>query len=282
MIVSMSNPQVKMIMHLQAKSRARHDNGIFVAEGLRLVEEIPKEKLVKAYYAQGSDSKVLELAAMLDAEEMDEKVFKKISSTQTPQGILAIAHIPQWTLDDILLQKSECNDGHKGDSDAHQKGFSEASGCPAKTIMILEDIQDPGNLGTIIRTGEGAGIAGILATRKTVDLTNPKTVRSTMGSIFRVPYVVTDDLHETIQSLKQRGFMIYAAALEGSVPYDAPDYTLPSAFLIGNEGNGLTASALAEADKAVRIPMGGKVESLNAAIASAIFMYEARRQKGLI
>ena len=145
--------------------------------------------------------------------------------------------------------------------------------------MILEDIQDPGNLGTILRTGEGAGISGIIATRGTADLTNPKTVRSTMGSIFRVPYVVTDDLHETILSLKQRGFTIYAAALEGSVLYDVPDYTAPSAFLIGNEGNGLTAEAYAAADKAVRIPMSGMVESLNAAVASAILMYEARRQK---
>jgi TrmH family RNA methyltransferase len=173
-----------------------------------------------------------------------------MSSTQTPQGIIAIVRKPEWSLDDI----------------------------GGKTIMILEDIQDPGNLGTIIRTGEGAGIGGIIVTRGTADITNPKTVRSTMGSIFRVPFVVTDDLHETIRLFRQRGFSIYAAALEGSIPYDEPDYTRPSAFLVGNEGNGLTAAARAEADKAVRIPMGGKVESLNAAIASAILMYEARRQ----
>ncbi len=255
MISSLSNPQVKEIVLLQTKPRARRDSGLFVAEGLRLVEEIPDNYLVKAFFAEGSDPGIIELAAKINAEEVSENVFRKMSSTQTPQGILAVARRPDWTLEDVC----------------------KAPVC--RTIMILEDIQDPGNLGTIIRTGEGAGISGIIATHGTADLTNPKTVRSTMGSIFRVPYVVTDDLHETILSLKQRGFTIYAAALEGSVLYDVPDYTAPSAFLIGNEGNGLTAEAYAAADKAVRIPMSGMVESLNAAVASAILMYEARRQK---
>lgn len=250
MITSITNPQVKEVVQLQTKPRARRDSGLFVAEGLRLVEEIPERNLVKAFFSEESDPRIRELAGRLHAEEVSENVLRKMSSTQTPQGIIAIVRKPEWSLDDI----------------------------GGKTIMILEDIQDPGNLGTIIRTGEGAGIGGIIVTRGTADITNPKTVRSTMGSIFRVPFAVTDDIHETIRLLRQRGFSIYAAALESSIPYDEPDYTHPSAFLVGNEGNGLTAAARAEADKAVRIPMGGKVESLNAAIASAILMYEVRRQ----
>lgn len=145
--------------------------------------------------------------------------------------------------------------------------------------LILENVQDPGNLGTMFRTGEGAGISGVIMDKCTVDIYNPKTIRSTMGSIFRLPFYITEDLHETIRQLQRRKICVYAAHLEGSVCYDEPDYRTGTAFLIGNEGNGLTAETTRLADAYIRIPMGGQLESLNAAMAAGILMYEANRQR---
>ena len=115
--------------------------------------------------------------------------------------------------------------------------------------------------------------------RTTVDLFHPKTIRSTMGSIYRVPFFVTDDLGETAEHLRERGVEIYAAHLRGSVPYDEPCYRGATAFLIGNEGNGLSEETAARADARIRIPMEGEVESLNAAVSASLLMYEVNRQR---
>lgn len=146
-------------------------------------------------------------------------------------------------------------------------------------LMLLEDIQDPGNLGTILRTGEGAGIDGVIMSRDTADIYNPKTIRSTMGSIYRVPFLYVSSLSDMIAELKQKKITVYAAHLKGKQWYDQADYSGGSAFLIGNEGNGLKEETAALADSYIKIPMGGKVESLNAAMASGILMYEASRQR---
>ena len=145
--------------------------------------------------------------------------------------------------------------------------------------MILETLQDPGNLGTIIRASEGAGITGIVMNRETADIYNPKVIRSTMGSVFRVPFFYTDDLEQTVLDLKARGIRVFAAHLAGKNNYEQEDYTGNTAFLIGNEGNGLTEKLSNMADTWVKIPMAGKVESLNAAIAASILMFETARQR---
>ena len=145
--------------------------------------------------------------------------------------------------------------------------------------MILENLQDPGNLGTILRAGEGAGITGVIMSRDTVDIYNPKVVRSTMGSAFRVPFLYTDDLPGTVRELKAGGIRLFAAHLEGRNNYEEEDYTGNTGFLIGNEGNGLTEELSAPADAWVKIPMAGKVESLNAAVAASILMFETARQR---
>ena len=145
-------------------------------------------------------------------------------------------------------------------------------------MLVLENLQDPGNLGTILRTGEGAGINGIIMSRETVDIYNPKVTRSTMGSIFRIPFVYVDDLFEVTQMMKDRKITTYAAHLNGT-DYTRESYTSGTAFLIGNEGNGLTDELTDKAQKKIKIPMCGKVESLNAAMASGLLVYEARRQR---
>ena len=148
----------------------------------------------------------------------------------------------------------------------------------APFLMILEDLQDPGNMGTILRTAEGAGVTGIILSKNCVDLYNPKVIRSTMGSIYRMP-VMQADLLEILPVLKENKIQTYAAHLKGKNWYHEEDYTEGTAFLIGNEGNGLSDELSDSADCLIKIPMEGKVESLNAAMAAGILMYETARQR---
>ena len=189
-------------------------------------------------------------------EIVDDKVFKSLSDTVTPQGVLCLISMKDWSLEEIL------------------------EGVENPLLMILEDLQDPGNLGTIIRTGEGAGITGVILSRTSVDVFNPKVIRSTMGSVYRVPVLYVDSIEKEVLSvLKTHGITTYAAHLKGKNNYDQEDYGKGTAFFIGNEGNGLTDSLTACADTLIKIPMEGQVESLNAAMASGILMYEAARQR---
>ena len=139
------------------------------------------------------------------------------------------------------------------------------SAVPDPLLILLEDIQDPGNLGTIFRAGEGAGVSGIVMSSGTVDIYNPKTIRSTMGSVYRMPFMYTPDMGKTIAELKRKKIAVYAAHLQGARVYDTCDYKKASAFLIGNEANGLRDETAKLADTAIKIPMAGQVESLNAA-----------------
>ena len=148
----------------------------------------------------------------------------------------------------------------------------------APFLMILEDLQDPGNMGTILRTAEGAGVTGIILSKNCVDLYNPKVIRSTMGSIYRMP-VMQADLLEILPVLKENKIQTYAAHLKGKNWYHEEDYTEGTAFFIGNEGNGLSDELSDSADCLIKIPMEGKVESLNAAMAAGILMYETARQR---
>ena len=144
---------------------------------------------------------------------------------------------------------------------------------------MLHQLQDPGNLGTMLRTGEGAGITAVIMSKKTADLFNPKTIRSTMGSVYRMPFLYVEDVVSLKAELEQKGIRTFAAHLKGKNSYDQENYQGGTAFLIGNEGNGLTEEAAEAADCLIRIPMCGKVESLNAAMAAGILMYEAARQR---
>ena len=146
----------------------------------------------------------------------------------------------------------------------------------SKLYVILDDIRDPGNMGTIIRTAEAAG-AGVIMSPGCVDLFNPKVIRATMGSVFRVKMAVCDPL-EAVKVLKERGTVVCAAALDGSVPYKEASYGESNAFIIGNEANGVSLPVQEAADIRVRIPMKGRVESLNAAVSAAILCYNLTEQ----
>lgn len=218
--------------------------------------EAPKEWVEKVYVSEAltSDKELMKKAETLPFEIVADSVFRQMSDTQTPQGVLTVLRKPSYTIEDIL----------KGEN---------------PLIMILEDLQDPGNAGTILRTGEGAGVSGVLLTKTCVDITNPKVIRSTMGSIYRMPFLYVENVVSLKGKLKERKICTFAAHLQGKNFYDEESYTGGTAFLIGNEGKGLTQETSESADCLIRIPMCGKVESLNAAMASGILMYEAARQR---
>lgn len=216
--------------------------------------EIPKDRLLEVYLTQEFENKYEEVLKDYSYELVSENVLKALSDTQTPQGVFALVKRQEMKLDEILgLEQEPC-------------------------FFLLENLQDPGNLGTIIRTSEGAGVTGILITKDTVDPYNPKVIRSTMGAIFRLPIVVIEDMDEVLAAFKERGITSYAAHLGGSVFYDY-DYRKGCVFFIGNEGNGLSEELTARADCKIKIPMMGQVESLNAAVASTVLMYEMMRQR---
>lgn len=261
MITSPGNARIKAIVRMRQKAKARKEADAFLAEGVKMFLEAPVSRILEVYISESfscpdavQNQMVMEKLKTVSAEYVSEEVFSKISDTCSPQGILCIMRAYHYELDDML----------RGDS---------------PLLLLAEDIQDPGNLGTMIRTGEGAGIDGVICSRDTVDLYNPKTIRATMGSIYRVPFLYADDLHAAMRELQERGVRIFAAHLRGEQSYDACDYTGGTAFLIGNEGNGLKQETADLADCYMKIPMAGEVESLNAGIAAAVLMYEAARQR---
>ncbi len=264
MISSTGNARVKKIAEYAKKAKARKEDGVFIVEGIRMLREVPFDLLREVYVTKhfmenvsGEDRKLIDEISKSDGatlEEVTDDVMKKMADTQTPQGVLAIVRQNRWTLEDMLSGNA--------------------------LLLILENIQDPGNLGNMFRTGEGAGVTGIIMSSDMADVYNPKVVRSTMGAIFRVPFLYVDSIPEFTRKLhNEHGINCYAAHLKGKKNYDEIDYKKPSAFLIGNEGNGLTKEAADAASEYVLIPMLGKVESMNAATSAAILTFEAARQR---
>lgn len=273
MITSTSNQNIKEVVQLRKKSKMRSQAGIFLVEGIRMIQEIPHGQLVKLYVTEGFYKKYKEeLGKVPYTELVSDHVFEYMSDTKTPQGVLGIVKQAKYSMDEIL---------GKGVSKADAVSGLDKSGNVQRAphLMVLDNLQDPGNLGTIFRTAEAAGVTGIIMSRDCVDIYNPKTIRSTMGAIYRMPFLYAEDLKETIDALKEQGIQIYAAHLDGKNFYDKEDYRGGTAFLIGNEGNGLRREIAECADIWIRIPMAGRAESLNAAIAAAILMFETCRQR---
>ncbi len=257
MINSTSNKQVRHVVNLCTKAKARREERLYVAEGLRMCREYaPKEVeslyVTEAFLSQPENRKWLESYTY---ETVTDAVMKVMADTRTPQGVLAVVRQKDYRLEDML------------------------AGGRSSFLMLIENIQDPGNLGTIVRAGEGAGITGIVMSRDTADIYNPKVIRSTMGSVLRVPFVYVDSFSEACCRIKQAGVRLFAAHLKGANNYDGEAYTEPVGFMIGNEANGLTDEAASLADCCVKIPMAGRVESLNAAVAASVLMFEAARQR---
>ena len=265
-ITSVNNEKVKRVNKIMSSAKERRYSGKYLVEGLRMVREVPSNDLDQLFMTQAffdkhvaPDPRMMKLVnRAVDRGQsfiVSELVLRKIAQTEKPQGIVALVNMKEYKLEDIIETKDE-----------------------TPFILIVERLQDPGNMGTIIRTAEGAGVTGILVSYDSVDIYSPKVVRSTMGSIFRKKIVITYDILGDIDRMKEAGIKIFGMHLDGRSIYDE-DLTIPSAYLIGNEGAGLSEKVSKKADKLLRIPMLGKVESLNAAASATIISYESLRQR---
>ncbi len=251
-ITSAKNAHVKHVKQLINNAKARRESGLFVVEGRRLCGEARLDLLKEVYISEDYEHTVPAAEDGMNFR-ITEEVFTSMTDTKTPQGVLMVLKQPVWP----------------------QEGFFRKDGL----YLFLETIQDPGNLGTIFRTAEAAGVSGIVMNRECADLFSPKTIRSTMGSIFRMPYLMTEDLFYTMRLARTFGVRLYAADLRGKENYTEADFSTGTAFVIGNEGNGLTPEARSQSDHLIKIPMDGEVDSLNAGVAAAVLLFEAKRQR---
>lgn len=259
-IVSATNPRVKQWSQLLTK-RGREEQGCFLLEGVHLTLEAFRsgEELPTVLYSLEKGISA-ELASFREAGRsrtewigVSDAVLSKCTETQTPQGIVSVCRKLRWTWEDILNR-------------------------PDALVVAVDAIQDPGNLGTIIRSADAVGASGILLGRGTVDLYNPKTVRATMGSLFHLP-VAEGDLRTVLPAAKAKGIRLVGTRLGASRHCYELDLTEPVWLLMGNEGSGLSPDIEAYVDTDVIIPMRGKAESLNVAMAASVLLYEAMRQR---
>ncbi len=258
MIESTSNGQYKRIRKLMRQSKARQGEKVFVAEGIKILREASERGLLQSVYVSESlweSETSIPLDDAIPVEVIRDHIFTQLSDTVHPQGVLGIVKMPEYDRDCMMQD-------------------------PDAKLLCLEDVRDPGNMGTMIRTAEGAGMSGIILSSSCVDIYNPKVVRATMGSLLRVPYYICDDLPSEITKLQAEGVCFYAAHLGGSRLYYDVSYEGRIGILIGNEAHGLSDGVADQADELIKIPMQGKLESLNAAVSAALIMYEATRRQG--
>lgn len=245
-ITSTENKIYKQTKKLLNRSE-RNKTKMFIAEGQRIVEDAVKANIVEyIFVSENFDGEKYDYPTYI----VSNKMFAALSDTETTQGIIAVCRMTDYNMEEI------CCD----------------------TLLVCDGVSDPGNLGTLIRTAECSGVGGVILLKGTVDPYSPKVVRSTMGSIFRMPvyFAQIGDLTEYIS-----GYSIVATVLDGSM--DLYDIKFPekTAVVVGNEAHGVSAEVAAMANIRTLIPMCGNSESLNASVAGSVVMYEIFRQKRL-
>ena len=255
MITSASNQKIKQVKLLLSSAKERRLKGVFIAEGIKMFNEAPRERLKQVFVSESALKDIDVNSLSCEVETVADDIYKKMSDTVTPQGVLCVIEQNNIAAEEFLKE--------------HRKGNLR--------LLILEGIQDPGNLGTMIRTAEAAGFDAIIADKNTADVYNPKVIRSTMGSVYRVPVYYSEDLIALLDKLAAENVQLIAAHLKGTADYDKTGYLERVGVMIGNEGRGLSEIAASKASLKVRIPMCGRVESLNAAIAAALMMFEANK-----
>lgn len=260
LITSSSNKFIKEVKGLN-KKRDRFKKGLYFIEGIRLVEDsIESNESIEYILYSDRLHETLEGRKLFDRlkdnfkyYKINHDLFREISDTESPQGILAVIRMKKFTLEDITKEKS--------------------------FIVFLDRLQDPGNMGTIIRSADALGASGIIVSKGSVDIYNPKVVRSTMGSLFHLPIIQVKESVETIAKLKDLGVKVLATSVEKAKYCYDTDLTEKILIIIGNEGNGISDELFKISDESIIIPMEGKSESLNVAMASSIIMYEVLRQR---
>ena len=290
-ITSTGNKLIREVRDLEKKARARRESGLFIAEGERLCSEIPPAYIERIFVADDYDGRLPEFAGEVSHDAQSTQTSAEAGSNTAlasrhplrssqageqrnpaAQRAPKIFQVPR----ELMEHMSDTKNSQGILAVVRQKTYTE---LPGDFFLILDTLQDPGNMGTIFRTAEAAGVDGILMNRDCVDVYSPKVVRATMGAMFRMPFMVSDDLPAEIQHMKSEGVQVYAAHLRGTKNHWDFDYRTPTAFMIGNEGNGLQDEIAALADTYLRIPMMGHTESLNAGVAASVLMYEALRQR---
>lgn len=247
-ITSKDNEIIKNIKKLKEK-KYRLDS--YIVEGIKMVKEAISENQEIALIAIREDFKIDFDIKNIKTVTISNKIFNDISDVKTPQGILAV------------IKKNQNNQ-----IETNQE-----------YILALDSLQDPGNMGTIIRTADSANINQIIINKTTVDPYSPKVIRSTMGAIYRTNIIEVEDLKATLKEMKLKGFQIITTDLKATQSIYDINYNNKTVVVIGNEANGVSQEILQTADKKVIIPMLGKTESLNASIAASIMIYEYVRQK---
>jgi len=264
--LSASNPRIASLRRLSGRRKARLEAGRFIVEGPVPISELltAGAELVELYvdleqWAQVDDGSPLRVvvrdadAAGVPVWGLTSAVFSSVSDTNAPQGALALA---------IRAV-------------APMSAMVELDG----PVLVLVDISDPGNAGTLVRAAEAAGCAGVVFAGTSTDPFGPKAVRAAAGSIVRLPVVEAPDISEMLAELRRAGRTIVATVVSGGVAPDLSDLSVPLALLIGSEAHGLSAEAVAGCDVSVTIPMQSTVESMNAAVAGAVVLFEAARQR---
>ncbi|SHN87687.1 TrmH family RNA methyltransferase [Desulfitobacterium chlororespirans] len=263
MLTSLQNEQVKYVVNLH-KRKFREENGEFLIEGWRFVEEglARGAHLTKVFFcAEHKNAAWPQLAAALQDKEVpiievDGRVLRKMSDTENPQGILAVVKQPKWTWDDFITVRDRQD---------------------LSLLLILDGVQDPGNCGTILRTALAAGVTHVCLTEGTVDLYNLKVLRSTMGAIFSLKILTHCRPEEILKVCQNQKRPIFVGDIEGTDLYET-HFAQPMALVVGNEGNGPSAAFRGPGMKRITIPMSHQVESLNVAMATGIILYELRRR----
>jgi len=241
MITSVKNDKVKAWKKLH-KRKDRMKTKTFLIEGFHLLEEALKSSWVIREVIVQRGVKLPEWSKQLPLAEVSEHVFSRISQTETPQGIAAVAE----------MKETQSTEG--------------------SFLLLIDAVQDPGNLGTIIRTADALGVSGVILGLDTVDVYNEKVIRATQGSLFHIP-IRQNDLNEEINRLQHNDYKVWATALKGAEQFDNAAVPEKTALLIGNEGAGVKKELLEAADKIINIPIYGKAESLNVSVAAGIIMY---------
>lgn len=257
-IISLQNPIIKETTALHQK-KYRAESGMFLIEGFKGVEEALKSEIKIKCIFINKDSKItLENYPQDKIYLVDEKIMKKISTTETPPEIVAVAYQIKFSLEDLFQRETPL-------------------------IIVLENIKDAGNLGTIIRTAKAANVSGIILTGECIDLYNPKVVRSSTANLWKIPVVYFKETSNLKQEIKKFGKFQFFATKVGKDKkqslYYGIDYKQPTVILFGSEAEGISDILSHQADKFIKIPMNEEVESLNLSISAGIIMYEAFRQR---
>ncbi|SEM98775.1 TrmH family RNA methyltransferase [Lihuaxuella thermophila] len=259
-LTSPQNEHVKKWKKLKTK-KGRSESKTLLIEGEHLIMEAISARLPfhAVIFDSGKKDAALSVLESYPVQapvyELASPLFTSVTETDSPQGVAAVVGIPDWSAEELLSR-----------------------GKSGATYLLLDAVQDPGNLGTIVRTAEAAGVTGIWLGKGTVDPFNPKVVRSGMGSLFRLPMVQLD-LAEAISLLKKDGVTVVGTSPRGGVYHFEYPFPAKSAILLGNEGRGVDPALMALVDEMVQIPMPGKTESLNVSVTCAILIYERVRQR---